>query len=455
MRIAFYLFALSLSLGLSPLLSSRAFASAVAGAELCKKYPSSTYCDAPVNACKTCHSSPPNLNAFGEDVRNHLGGPLATAVGAALTAIEATDSDGDGVTNINELNQKGAPGNPDIKPAGDIILAYDPAVAMKRLKALYCGESVTFDLMQKLEAAEDKKALLHAELSKCLAGTYWKTEALHRLADKKIQPLGAVGFGGNVVIADFRWDYRLFAYIMADDRDVRELLSANYHIDESGKKVEGKQARGELPQILGQRIVIAGGQPLEPARRAGMITTQWFLAFYTMFAALPRNTASQAYREYLGVDIAKGEGLSPIANEPRDVDGKNVKQAECAVCHSTLDPLSYAFSTYNGIETSVIEIIFNESGAYDAGRQPWEAQGFIMQQPVKNLQDWADKARNSDLFKQNIARLMFRQAMSRDVLPHEQKDFEALWKSMPEDKHSLNKLIHRLVDTTAFGGHKK
>lgn len=434
---------------------SQVFASAAAGVELCKKYPDSTYCDAPVNACKTCHSSPPTLNAFGEDVRNHLGGPLVTAVLSSIESIEAEDSDGDGVSNIDELNQKGAPGNPDIKPSGTISLVYDPSVALKRLKALYCGESVTFDLMQKLEAAEDKKAMLHSELTTCLSSEYWKKEALYRLADKKIQPLGAVGFGGNVVISDFRWDYRLFAYIMSDDRDVRELLSAQYHIDESGKKVEGKQAREELPQILGQRIVIAGGQPLQADRRAGMITTQWFLTFYTMFAALPRNTASQAYREYLGVDIAKGEGLSPIANEPRDVDNKNVKQAACAVCHSTLDPLSYAFSTYNGIETSVVEILLNSSGSYNGSRQPWEAQGFIMGKPTKDLMDWADKARNSDLFKQNIVRLMFRQAMSRDVLPHEQADFEKMWKSMPADKYSLNKLLHRLIETTAFGGHKK
>jgi cytochrome c553 len=435
--------------------SEKLLASAAAGVELCKKYPESTYCDAPVNACKTCHSSPPTLNAFGEEVRVHLGGPLVSAVVASMVSIEEGDADGDGVSNIDELKQKGAPGNPDIKPAGKVALVYDESIAMKRLKALYCGESVTFELMQKLEAADDKKAMLHAELNTCLSSEYWKKEALFRLADKKIQPLGAVGFGGNVVISDFRWDYRLFAYIMSDDRDVRELLSAQYHIDESGKRVEGKQAREELPQILGQRIVIAGGQPLQADRRAGMITTQWFLTFYTMFASLPRNTASQAYREYLGVDIAKGEGLSPIPNEPRDVDNKNVKQAACAVCHSTLDPLSYAFSTYSGIETSVVEILLNASGSYNAERQPWEAQGYILGKPTKDLMDWANQARNSDLFKQNIVRLMFRQAMSRDVLPHEQADFEKMWKSMPEDKYSLNKLLHRLIETTSFGGYKK
>jgi hypothetical protein len=430
-------------------------ASAPAAAILCKKYPASTYCDAPVNACKTCHSSPPTLNVFGLDVQRNLMGPIGSALEGTLKAIESDDSDGDGVSNLSELQNKGAPGNADLKPADGVTIVYSNATALKRIKAVYCGESVTYEQMQSLAKAADRKAFLHSELSQCLASPYWKKEALHRLADKKIQPLGAVGYGGNVVIADFRWDYWLFAYIMSDDHDARELLSAQYHVNEEGKRIEGKIARDELPQIKGQRIVLAGGQPLDPSRRAGMITTQWFLAFYTMFGALPRNTASQAYREYLGLDIAKGEGLSPIASEPRDVDGKNVKQAECVVCHSTLDPLAYAFSTYNGIETSVVEILTNVSGTYNKGRKPWEAEGYFMGQPVKDLMDWADKARNSDLFKQNLARLMFRQAMSRDVLPHEQAEFEALWKKMPDDKYSINKLLHRLIDTNAFGGHRQ
>ncbi|MBC7659297.1 MAG: hypothetical protein H7249_06270 [Chitinophagaceae bacterium] len=434
--------------------ANEVFGSAAAGAQLCKKYPTSTYCDSEVNSCKTCHSTSPALNLYGEDIRVHLGGPVDTASEAAMVSIEAADSDGDGVTNLDELLKKGAPGNAAIKPSAAVDLVYDPFLALKRLKAIYCGQSLTYDLAQKLAATADPKALLHAELTACLASAYWKDEALARLADKKIQPLAAVGYNGNVVIADFRWDYRLFTYIMSNDRDARDLLAAQYHVDESGKRVEGRQGRGQLPQIFGSRIVIAGGQPLVPERRAGMITTQWFLSFYTMFAPLPRNTASQAYREYLGMDIAKGEGLQPIPNEPRDVDARNVKQPACAVCHSTLDPLSYAFSTYSGIETSVLNILENNSGTYNAGREPWEAQGYLMSKPVKSLLEWADQARNSDPFKQNIARMMFRQAMSRDALPHEQEEFDAMWKSMPADMYSINKLVHRLIDTKAFGGRR-
>ncbi len=438
------------SLWLSLLGSSHALATSASTDIFCQKYPKALGCESKQASCAICHTAVPSLNAYGDDIKGALTGPIDATLIGALDKIEALDSDEDGASNITEIEHHSAPGNGSIKPEADAQLAYDPVIAMRRLRAIYCGNPASYEDLQKVKTAADPKAILHAELNKCLASPFWKGEALFRLADKKIQPLSAIGFGGNVVIADYRYDYRLFSYIMSDDHDVRELLSANYHIDESGARVEGVIARQEPAQV-GQRIVIGGGQPLDPTRRAGMITTQWFLAFYTMFAPLPRNTASQTYREYLGMDIAKGEGLMPVANEPRDVDARNVKQADCAVCHSTLDPLSYAFSTYVGIET-VQAFLFNSNGTYRATRQPWEAQGQLFGQPVTNLLDWATKARNSDPFKKNIANMFFKQALSRDPLPSEQGEFEALWKALPDDAYSANKLIHRLIETKAFGG---
>ena len=420
---------------------------------LCQKYPKAAGCESAATRCAVCHAGgPPALNPYGDDIKKALAGAsLAEGIAAALGKVEQFDSDGDGVKNVVELSSATQPGDPASKPAGDTKLVYDPIMAMKRIKAIYCGQSASFDELQKVKAAgEDAKPLLHAALTTCLQSPFWTGEALQRLADKKIQPLNAVGFGGNVVIADFRFDYRLFAYIMSGDRDVRELLSATYHIDEKGQKIEGTIAREERPQV-GQRIVIAGGQPLAPSRRAGMMTTQWFLSFYTMFSPLPRNTASQVYREYLGMDIAKGEGLMAIANEPRDVDNRNVKQTECAACHSTLDPLAYSFSTYVGIDP-IRALLFNANGTYSANRAPWEAEGALFGQPVTDLLDWADKARNSEAFKKNIGKMMFTQALSREPMAHEQKEFEALWQGLATDNYSVNKLVHRFVDTLAFGG---
>lgn len=421
--------------------------------DFCKKYPNSGFCEGSGKAsCDLCHSSPPSLNPYGEDIRNNLSGPLTEKIGEALSKIEGDDSDGDGASNKDELGEGGHPGDDKVIPRANVNLVYDIEIAFKRVKAIYCGSSASYTEMKALNAAADAKAFLHDELSKCLGSDYWRKEALHRLADKKIQPLAAVGIKGDVVIGDFGWDYRLFSYIMSGDRDARELLSATYHIDENGKRVEGIVDLEETPQAPNTRLVTGGGQPLTPSRRAGMMTTQWFLSFFTMFTPLPRNTASQVYREYLGLDISKGDGLMPVANEPRDVDNINVKQEACANCHSTLDPLTYAFSTYNGIKGNVSGTASNANGSYDPKRQPWEADGSIFGEPVKDLMEWADKARNSDAFKKNIAKMMFTQALSRDPMAHEAKEFEALWKELPNEKYSVNKLLHRFVDTKAFGG---
>ncbi|WP_141734298.1 hypothetical protein [Oligoflexus tunisiensis] len=416
----------------------------------CQKYPKSLGCENQQASCNICHITAPTLNPYGEDLAKNLTGNIDVVLLEALDKVENLDSDADGVKNIDEILNAGAPGDKTIKPESKANLTYDPVFAYKRLKGVYCGESATYEELEAVRKAADPKPLLHTELNRCLETPYWKDEALHRLADKKIQPLAAVGFGGNVVIADYRYDYRLFSYVMTGDRDARELLSAQYHIAADGTKVEGTIAREE-PAQFGERIVIGGGQPLAPARRAGMMTTQWFLAFYTMFSDLPRNTASQVYRAYLGLDIAKGEGLLPVANEPQDVDARNVAQPDCAICHSTLDPLAYSFSSYVGIET-VQALLFNTNGTFRANRTDYAGQGVILGTPVPDLLAWADKARNSDPFKKNIAHMMFTQALSREPMAHEKAEYDALWQGLPAENYSVNKMLHRFIDSLAFGG---
>lgn len=332
-------------------------------------------------------------------------------------------------------------------------LAYDHEVAYRKVQSIYCGKAATFSEIQKLNQAQDqkaKKAMIHDLLESCLQSDYWKNYALHRIADPIIEPRATTSTGGQVVLADYRFDYRLFAHIMSDDRDARELLTAKYHIDKNGRKVEGRIRREERAQV-GKRIVIGGGQPLRESRRFGLITTQWFLVINTMFSELPRGTASQAYRSFLDCDLALGECLQPGLAEPKDVDNKGVKQEECALCHRTLDELSYAFSNYNGIET-VSAFLFNSSGKYDRGKTPWEGYGSIFGTKVKDLNEWVNVAIKSDQFKKNLAKMFWKQAFSEAPSKEHKAEFEALWKSIDNDGFSANRLIHRLVDTMAFGG---
>ncbi len=426
------------------------FASPSAVQIFCQKYEASTFCVDQEKSCTACHNAPPSLNGYGEAIQKEVGGDLANQLYAALNTVENLDSDGDGASNKVEILSNSHPGNSDIKPASEVAIKYDPLMALKRIKSVYCGESLTYTEATSLESSADPKSFLHSTLDKCLASDYWIKEALQRIADKKIQPLSTVGYGGQVVIGDYRFDYRLFSYVMSGDRDVRDLLGAQYHVDENYNKVEGTIAREEQFQV-GERIVIAGGQPLAPERRAGMITTQWFISNNTMFAALPRNTASMAYRAYLGLDLAKGEGIIPVPGEPRDVDNKNIAQPACAVCHSTLDPLAYSFASYQGIEVG-IGLLFNNIGTYDDGRTPWGGDGVIFGQSVQDLLEWAAIARESDAFKKNVVNMIWESTLNRKPFPHEVAEYDALWRDLPTQGYSVNKMIHSFIDTNAFGG---
>jgi len=170
-----------------------------------------------------------------------------------------------------------------------------------------------------------------------------------------------------------------------------------------------------------------------------------------MFSELPRTTAAQAYRAYLGQDIAKSEGILPVEGEPLDVDGKGVTQPVCARCHSTLDPLSYAFAYYDGIAG-------DNTGRFDANRPSWSTDGLSPSLLGESLVDidqhgvvnWGATAVESDAFRRTVALMIVRHALG-EVTPYEEADLAALWQGLPADGWSVDAMIHRFVDTESFG----
>ncbi|EDM74809.1 hypothetical protein PPSIR1_14265 [Plesiocystis pacifica SIR-1] len=72
-------------------------------------------------------------------------------------------------------------------------------------------------------------------------------------------------------------------------------------------------------------------------------------------------------------------------------------------------------------------------------------------EPVDDLLGWAAVAVESDAFKRNLAQMLFEHALGRGPGPGEHEEFDLLWQSLATDGWSANALIHRLVDTEAFG----
>ena len=360
-----------------PLLLSAALLSALPSAAkpfaprtFCSIYSDAPTCSGNVPACMFCHVAPPDLNVFGLAVHDALPGEIEDTLPDALSLVENLDSDGDGSSNLEEILLGTRPGDPnshtsiDAVPEGEpnpdyALGSWDPVYAYRRVSIAYCGAPPGFEALEEVRAATDEAAgrmLVHAKLSACLASDFWRNTGLMRLADKRIRPLQAVNIDGVIPLADYAWDYRLFVHALTGDRDARDLLLATYHIDPDGNVVNGVISPPEGFDI--------GGQPLEAERRAGMITTQWFLMIHTMFSELPRTTAAQAYRAYLGHDIAKNEGLLPVDGEPIDIDDRGVDGEACVLCHATLDPLSYAFAYYEGIQGAA-------TGTYRVNRPSW------------------------------------------------------------------------------------
>jgi hypothetical protein len=431
---------------------------------LCATYPESAACRGRLAECSTCHVStwPPAWNSYGLAIAS-MREPVdfASDLPRVLALLEDQDADGDGASNLDEIAIGTGPGDPtdvwlaclpEIPATGPPVGGgYDFRRAFVRVSVLYCGRSPSYDELAAFDdgAPPDELYLrVHARLDRCLASPYWRDVGLARLADERVRPLEAVGADSpvGITVGDYEWDYRLWSYVLTGDRDVRDLLLADYHVT--------RNSDGTLVPIEGTidppRAGRAGGQPLEANRRAGMITTQWFLSINTMFSPLPRTTAAQAYRSYLGFDIAKQEGLVPIAGEPADVDRRGVTEPSCALCHSTLDPLSYAFAYYNGITGA-------NTGAYAPDRPArvmpdWaDNQTMLLGAPVGDVRAWATAAASTDEFRQNLGHMFFRHALEREPLPGELPEFDAAWAALPADGWSANRLLHRLIDTSAFG----
>ncbi|MEZ4467452.1 MAG: hypothetical protein R3F43_24165, partial [bacterium] len=392
--------------------------------------------------------------------------PAAFAEGlpAALAAVADQDSDGDGAANRLEVEAGTRPADAASRPGGAAptgctsanpdwdVCGYDAPYAFKKLHLDVCGQSPTFEALEAFRAldADARRVALGAALDACLATEFWQGRdgVLWQLAHPKIRPLQAVKSGpgaGPVPLANYDDDYGLFAWTQTGDRDAREVITADYYIDvrENPTRYRPVQARG--------------GQNAGSNHRAGMLTTRWFAVINTMFTPVNRTAAAQAYRAYLGLDIARSEGLIEPEEPLVDYDDKGVEAEACAVCHRTLDPLTYPFTRYHGI-TGV------STGAYDRGRMsrfgPEEGSrirevpeaGYIFGQPVADLVAWARVAADSEAFARATVGDYWRLLVGHDPTDAEADAFDGLVERFrTEHGYQVSAMLHDLIGLEVYG----
>ncbi len=454
-------------------LAGQAQAKPPAGGVFCQKYPTSPECVGKQPSCTYCHIAPPQRNVFGTMLEKSLalGMPrplsdadFSTALPSALTAVEAQDADGDGVSNLEEIQRGTQPADPSSKPGSNAcqggdnpqysVCRYDLRHAYKKVLRDLCGVSPSFaDVNAFVSKASDdeRRAFIDAEIDRCAQTEFWrgKNGQLWKVAHPKIRPVGSLKDGedkGGVPLADYYDDYNLFAYTQTDDHDAREVLTADFFV------------RRDVNPTRYSKVASLTSQKVDQAHRAGNMTTAWSLTDFIMFTAIPRNAASQMYRAYLGLDIAKQEGLYSVANEPQDYDAKGVTAKECAACHATLDPLTYPFRNYNGIASSKYETqyipnrleMFFPTAAPRITQTP--EKGVIFGKPVNNLREWAQVAVDSDAFAISATKDYWKLLVGHAPTPEENAEFVATWQRFKSThQFRVQKLLHDIVKTEAYG----
>ncbi|HEU4410919.1 MAG TPA: serine/threonine-protein kinase [Polyangiaceae bacterium] len=475
------------ALALTLSVAAPAMARPSAPAQFCARYPSAPACAGGQAACGQCHFDPPARNEYGAEVAAALapGSPrplpddvFAAGLAEALAAVEGLDADGDGVANVAEIEAGSSPSDPSSRPAegcdpaleseGFRLCGYDLRYAFRKVHLDFCGRSATFDENESFARAADPKAELHAALDRCLRGEAWrgKDGALWRLAHRKIRPNQSIKSGegaGPVPLADYDDDYAFYVYSQIDGHDARDLLVGTYFVarDPGPPTTYAPFDRDVFSDALARGEDVA--QLVDRDRRAGMLTHRWFLMTFTMFTPVPRTTAAQAYRAYLGLDLALMQGLSAVPGEPADHDRKGVGAPACATCHATLDPLSYPFSRYEGLDSdakSFVDVFtqyrpdrlarFVETDGPGVVATP-EA-GVLFGQPVADLVEWARVAAESDEFAQTLVRDHWERALGGPPGPSEQAAFAQLWRRLrTEHGYRIDPMLHELIDTEAYG----
>ena len=471
-----YLRLFLLYLGINIILCTPSLALPLGPTILCEIWPEGPTCEQ-AGSCDTCHTAPPTRDAFGQAIEAELwpgdakpenNQAFTDGVMSVLPTLAELDSDGDGASNRGEWGAGTDPGDatssPEEVPSDDPcrfgsgnevydVCAYDYDYAFRRVTLDICGRSPTWMELASFKRIndDDKRATIHDLVDLCLSQAFWlgKDGVLWRLAHSKIKPLAALKSGRNagaIQLGDYESDYALYAYVMSGDRDVRDLLLATYFVELNSD---------DPPRYA--PVETLREQNLPANKRAGMITTRWFLLINTMFTPIPRTTAAQAYRAYLGLDIAKSEGLIPPSSDfgrLEDYDNKGITEPACAACHVTLDPLSYPFTPYHGIRGA-------QTGAYsglrlrelDSSLSVVPERGVILGQEVDDLREWAEVAANSDEFAQKVTRDLWRY-----LIGHEPKDtaenseFEEHWGGLQTRlNYRVEALVHDIVDSLAYG----
>ena len=338
-----------------------------------------------------------------------------------------------------------------------------------------------FKKFKDLSTDAEKVTAIDEQLDECFDSAHWigKNGVVWEIGHYKIRPVGSVKFGedeGVLPTVDYYQDFHLFVWSQIDGNDAREQLTADYTVtrSETGNTVRYTK---QNPSRLND------GQVMQVDNRVGLLSSFWNLAFYLNYTPIARVLVAQAFRGFVGISMAKMQGLNPPPRDESqyaDYDLKGMEKPECASCHTTIDPLVYPWRNYNGL-TGTSEVLggVNASGLQSLSglgteenltplsyslprleffedRMPGISQmpeaGYIFGQRVENLKEWAEVMANSDQFAANTVRDYWRVLIGPDIYSYQQDEFKTLWRTLKTGhNYNVEAMLKDLIKTEAYG----
>lgn len=144
-----------------------------------------------------------------------------------------------------------------------------------------------------------------------------------------------------------------------------------------------------------------------------------------------------------------------------DYDNRGVGGEGCETCHSTLDPLAYPFSRYEGIGGGAARA---EPYSYNANRMngftdtegdaiaDTPEAGMLFGEKVDDLVEWASVAANSDAFLRATVLDYWKMLLGEPPRANEQAEFaEVIERFGGQHDFSVEAMLHDLIDTEAYG----
>ena len=270
---------------------------------------------------------------------------------------------------------------------------------------------------------------------------------LRSLADRTPDPARFPGFDDALRAALRRETELLFAAVMREDRDVRELLDCGFtHVDARLAAFYGLPppdaaagfVRIDLPEAMRERGGVLGHASIQavtsnPTRTSPVKRGKWILE--NLLGQPPPPPPP-------GNDTLPNEGAIDSTKSFREQLAQHRSRAECAGCHVRMDTLGFALERYDAIGRHRQT---DAGGAIDAsGELPGGGR-------IEGLQGLKDVLVADPAFVHTLARKLFVYAIGRDLRPVDRLRLEQRVNGLLRDERvTLRDLVQLVAADEAF-----